>query len=156
MAARVKKPVDPASKLVIEQVGVKVVAKLRDVLFEIEGTPLLAVKYRDNSFKKKPVVNVGLFLANIYVGAKGTPIFCFTPEDAQEWVQVELEAKQLDEVVPLFGAAVAEAFESRGEAINQVFGRLVSDASDSRAEKKQAEVVQTAANYSANPNFGRF
>lgn len=153
---RQKIELTPDERRITEKFGIKLAAELKEQIFEVDGTPTLTVKYPDKTFKKKPVTGIGLFFTGLYLGAKGTPIFVFAPEDAQEWEQVEFEAKQLDEVIPLFGGAVARSLGVTGEAVGEVFKRAVIHELQAEQAAKKVDADKSVSGLQSNPNFGLF
>lgn len=149
--ARSPSSITPELKALREKIAEEAVVKLGGEFFEIEGTPTATVKYKDGSYKKKPVMP-GIEFSPVasYVGMRGNIIFCFSPGDAQEYDTMEVEIKDLDTMLPLFGPAVAKAFDIEGvEAIRDIFDIIGSR----MAEETK---VETETAYENDPMFGRF
>jgi hypothetical protein len=90
--------------------------------------PTLTVKLPDDTFRKKPSPNTAYYPKSAYQGVRDM-VFIFTPEDPQEWVQIEVAAKQMDDIFPLFLDGMKEwatkrfavnGEESRSQEIKQV------------------------------------
>ena len=134
-------------------------------VFETDGTPTVTVKLPDGTFRKKPAPPTAYYMAGAYVGSRDT-IFCFTPEDPQEWIQIEVPAKDMDQVFPLFlntmqewaSARFMQADAARGNVIaatksvtelcKLIFGYAETD------EKRAAELDDSQL--ISLPNFGMF
>lgn len=145
------------AKDVLEKVGERIVLKLKEQSFTIEGTPMATLKFPDGQFKNKPLLHgLEAFPSYAYVGAKGQLIFGFDPEDAQAWESFEGDAKKIDGILPLFGAAVAEAFglnvEDLPRVVTYLYNRELEEVKAAAEREKQA----TEATYEAIPTFGMF
>lgn len=141
----------------IDAFAQEVVEKLAEEVFEVEGAPLVTVKYPNTDaldrpvFKKKNVYGGWNFLMSYaYTGKRGDVIFGLTPEDAQEWQFAEIALKEMDTIFPLAGAALAKAFGIEGlERFDAVFNHALVE--QRRLRAREAETA-----YQANPEFGMF
>lgn len=157
--AKGKRPVviSADTKAFIEQCGEEVIAKLGDQWFEVDGTPLVTVKYPDGQFKKKPLIAGWNFkLEYAYVGQRGALIFGLTPEDAQEYSFIEMDAKQMDSTFPLVGPAVAPLFGLEGEKMHVILEEVIAKRMTEETERKQKELVEAETSYDDNEEYGMF
>ncbi|SCW95855.1 hypothetical protein [Ancylobacter rudongensis] len=157
--ARAKTVIDPALKALTEEVGAELVQLGGDIFSEIEPAEPMTVKYPDGVYKKKPILpGLEFALRSVYVGASGKTIFCFEPEDAQEWSLLEVPAGEVDHRFPLFGSVVAKLFNiaTDEEDFTNVWKLILSSAAE-RKQKAQEEARQAEnQTYRDNPTFGRF
>lgn len=146
--------VTPEQRILLEDLAEELVKPLAGMFFEVEGVPMSTVKMADGQFKKKTLIAGWNFsIEYCYVGARGKHIFGLSPEDAQEYTHAEMDAKQLDEVFPLVGPKLAEAFGVVGfEKLPSVIDKIIYD----RAIAAQKEKELAGQSYNNNPNFARF
>jgi hypothetical protein len=143
----------PEQIALLEAVGKKIVDALDGIPLEVEGAPKAAVKYKDGTFKMKPIMGGwSFFLEYAYLGKKGEVVFGLTPEDAQEYEFSEFSFKAMDEVFPLAGSALAKAVDLESENFKTLFDQLVVIEVNevAKAEKRAHK------EYSENPNYGMF
>lgn len=137
----------------------------QDKTYSADGTPTLTVKMPDGTFRKKPAAPTEYFPSSAYQGARDT-IFCFSPEDPQEWAQVEVGSKDLDNVFPLFlddmkhwasvkfmpgGASRGNAIDATG-SVSQLVDLISIYGEEDRKRAEEAD----ATDLTALPNFGIF
>lgn len=154
-----KRPVVISSdtKAFIEQCGKEIIEKLGDQFFEVDGTPTATVKYKDGTFKKKPLIAGWNFkLEYAYVGQRGALIFGLTPEDTQEYEFIEMDAKQMDSCFPMVGPSVAPLFALEGEKMHVILEEVIAKRMSEEAERKKVEKVQAENNYDNNAEYGMF
>lgn len=152
-----RKDLTPEAIALHEDAGKEIVEALRGIPLEVEGAPSTAVKYKDGSFKVKPIMGGwNFFIEYAYLGKKGEMIFGLSPEDAQEYETAEWSHKVMDTVFPLAGGQLAEQigekFSLKGENFGAHYNAIVAALGTEQlaAEKRAAE------EYAANPNFGMF
>lgn len=143
----------PAQISLLEESGEEIVDALRGIPLEVEGAPKASVKYKDGSFKMKPILaGWNFFPAYSYLGKRGEVIFGLTPEDTQEYEFVEFSHKAMDTVFPLAGGQLGEKLELTGENFKTLFDEVVIR----RGEKAVAAEKLANQEYAENPNFGMF
>lgn len=142
----------------IEAIGVELVEKLGDQFFTLEGTPTLPVKYPNGSYKQKPLLAGWEYkLENVFVGTRGKPVFQFSPEDAQEYDFVDIYMDKLDDILPLFGPAFAQAFGIEDlDSPPAIMKRVVEERLNAEAQAAVKAEEEAKQAFSANPLFGRF
>lgn len=143
----------PSEISLMEKVGEKIVSALEGIPLEVEGSPKAAVKYKDGSFKMKPVFGGwNFFMEYAYLGKKGEIIFGLSPEDAQEYETAEWSYSVMDTVFPLAGSQLAKALNMEGENFKSIFYQFVTKCAEDaiEAEKRAHE------EYLNNPKFGMF
>lgn len=145
------------TKAFIEQCGMEIIEKLGDQWFEVDGTPTVTVKYPDGQFKKKPLIAGWNFkIEYAYVGQRGTLIFGLTPEDAQEYAFIEMDAKQMDNTFPMVGPSVAPLFGLEGEKMHVILEEVIAKRMTEEAEAKKAEIAKAETNYDNIEEYGMF
>lgn len=148
---------DPATIALLEEIGNEFADALRGKFFTVEGTPLSTVKYADKTFKKKPLIAGWEFsIAYAYVGKRGNMVVGLAPEDAQEYEYIEMEKKQLDEVFPLIGPAVAKLFGHEAEKFGYVLDLEVHKRASAAYEAAVAEQAKAEQGYTENERYGMF
>lgn len=142
----------------MEAIGAELVEKLGDQFFQLEGTPSLPVKYPNGAYKTKPLIAGWEYkLESVFIAVNGDPVFQFSPEDSQEYDFVDFKVSKLDDYLPLFGPAFAEAFgitdlDSPPAIMKRLTTERLMEAALAEANAEQ-EAKQAFSN---NPMFGRF
>jgi len=116
---KMPKPKDSAAitprRLKVEQDMVNTIMANIDpgsLAFEAKGMFTTSVKYKDATFKSKPVEAGDDFaLTSVYRGARGQLIFCFRPVDPKEYDTIELDETK---VFPLFEGFEGMVIKSLG------------------------------------------
>ncbi|NKX37744.1 hypothetical protein HGG70_07405, partial [Rhodobacteraceae bacterium R_SAG4] len=138
---------------------------VKERVYSLDGPQMLTVKLPDNTFRKKNVLGMEFYPQDARVGARDT-IFCFTPEDPQEFSTVEVGSKQMDAAFPMFLEDVKEwaieRFKSGGASretniakcarFDDLVGIVFSMASED--SKNEAAVVDDEL--ASHPLFGMF
>ena len=156
MARTRSKPVDEKLVERLEEVGKRITAQMKGQMFEIEGTPQLAVLKPDGSYRVHPMVGgQEFFYHHAYVGKKGLLIFCFESADAQEYQHAEVDEKAIDNVFPLFASELAGKLGCPEESAEAVVAFVIAQI---HAEKEAEKAAYLAAEQSItnHPLFGRF
>jgi hypothetical protein len=147
------------------EVGRKIIEALTnaEVVFTIEGTPMVTIKDKSGQYKNKPLVPGAEFLAkDCYVGKRKQLIFIFAPVDAQEFT-VEIPVDKMDDVFGAFMPEVVEALGLDDQEFSHTTHLVAQLTKALRKEKEEAaevagknDMARKAAHYANNPNFGRF
>lgn len=148
-------------KELLEAIGKDLVDLMREAVFTIDGMPMVSVKRSDGQYRRKAMVAGAEFmLDDTYVGAKGTLILCFTPVDAQDYVQIEVGPNEVDSVMADFGIELGKRRGSEEENTKTMFAEMVKDhrrrAKEDEKAAERSEKSRLAATYEANPLYGRF
>jgi hypothetical protein len=162
MAKAPKDKFDEARRAMKERIAARMLAEIKklDLVMSPEGLHTLPHKTKERGYRQLAVeMGQEFMLSNIYVGARGQLILCFTPVDAQDYEHVEVDEKKIDEVFPLLGPAYGTAIKCVDEDFKLLI--LATEqlllAEDEVAAKAEVEAKQAAdVEYTANPLFGRF
>ena len=156
-----KQQLTPEYRAFLEEAGKRICKEMSGSVHSVEGIPMATLRYPESGngprFKKKELMaGQELELTETYVGKSGKLIFCFSPCDKRDWEAVELDAKTLDTVLPLFGGELAGKMQSDSEAFPVLLEELIVEIEILDKERKEAEEVAKQVAYDNHPNFGRF
>ena len=134
-------------------------------VFSISGPMRTSVLLENDAYKNVPI-NGGqeFMMSKVYIGARDTPNFCFTPVDAQPYKQVEFAEKKVFEAFPhLEGTLVKILLNHMGdtegptdapwELTKKVFFKWHAKQLAGAAAAIKKTVEKT---YGDNPNWGLF
>jgi len=148
-------------KEILEAVGVKICQVLREEFFEVSGTPTAVVKYKDGTFKNKPIGGLLFCPEYAYVSSRDILIFGFEPEGSQIWDHTEIPSEKMEVIFPdilarakalLFKEEEAELIESWNDMITILF----EGSKQERLKEKKSEKLKLEETYANHPLFGRF
>jgi len=158
----VKKPnLNQDDKEILEAVGVKICQVLREEFFEVSGTPTAVVKYKDDTFKNKPIGGLLFCPKYAYISSRDVLIFGFEPEDSQIWDYTEIPSEKMEIIFPdILARAKALLFEEEEaeliEGWNDIIIVLFENSKQERIKAKDQEKVKLEEIYANHPLFGRF
>lgn len=139
--------------------------KQADKAYALDGPMMMTVKLPDSTFRKKTVLGMEFLPLEARVGARDT-IFCFTPEDPQDFNSVEVGSKDMDTCFPLFledmkqwmlkrfmaGGASRGANIDNCENVRDLVGMMFAMEREDLKEDEAADDSEMAA----HPMFGMF
>lgn len=148
-----KSKISAAEKDAMISVGQEIINRVKEDVFEIEGSPTATVKNVNGSFRKKALFGGWeFFLTDCYIGVRDSLIFIMTPVDKQEFETIECSIKEADDFFPLMGSQIAARFDLTDERMPTVFDKIGAS-----IEKAKKDIEQEALKaYSNNPQFGMF
>lgn len=141
----------------------------KDAVFMLDGPSMVTVKLKDNTWRKKTVGQVELWLSSIYTGAKDL-IFCFQFEELNEEfaeiAQVEVSAKDMDTVFPMFLTAAQDWARDRyvsrdASRLQPILGlesvkALVNMVLNFEKDDAIKDTAESDDSLASHPNFGMF
>lgn len=155
--AKAKTNITPAEREFVTEILQSIAERLSEESFEVDVPIMATVKYENGVFKKKELMTTQEFFPSYgYMGASGAMMICFAPADAQEWAFIELKPQEVDKVFPLFGSAVAKAFEVEGEAFPDVLKKAIVKVERDEEERTKKEAEEAEQNYDGLETFGMF
>jgi hypothetical protein len=165
MTRRVTKPKPPLSEERAEILNV-ICERLTDArkgeIYEVPGTPIFTVKLEDGSYRKKTLdPGQELMFSSVYVGASHKPIFVFEPVDSRPYTQVEMNAKDIDNVLPQFASEMFEAFPdidavTMTKLVSMLEAQVAGELRSQREQQREKEAESAANTYANHPLYGRF
>lgn len=141
----------------LEKAIKQIIEAVEGEIFTIDGTPMLTVKLKDDTYRRKPAVGgQELVFQSIYVGKSNKVLFCFTPADAREWTLAEFDPEALDRDLPLFSPSLSTALGIDSESMSEILKIMRKRIADEEAADAEANERDLKNVYADNPLFGRF
>jgi len=157
-----KKPnLSQDDKEILESVGTKICQVLREEFFEVSGTPTAVVKYKDGTFKNKPIGGLLFYPQYAYVSTKNTLIFGCEPEDSQIWDYTEIPSEKMELIFPdILARAKALLFEEEEAELIEIWNDIIiilfENHKQEHIKAKDQEKIKLEEIYANHPLFGRF
>ena len=134
---------------------------LKEEFFEVSGTPTVTVKYKDGSFRKKPIAGILFALDYVYISAGKKLIFGFTPEDAQPWLSAEIPYENLDTIFPNLLTTIKKVIFDGDESVDdatwtEIITILVEAREQKTIQEEKEAKARSEAQYANNSNYARF
>lgn len=156
-------PLSPERVAMLERIITRMKAEFEklDLVMTIDGMHTLPHLRKEGGYRHLPVDPSQEFLfKDIYIGARGQVIFCFTPADDQDYERIEVDEAKMDSVFPLAGPAYAAAIGQTDEEDMKILilateQLLLKEDQEAAAAEAQAK-VDADVEYTQNPLFGRF
>jgi hypothetical protein len=137
----------------------KVAAVRPEMIFEVEGTPMLIVKKESGEFRNQAIVShTQFFLTEAYIGERDGLIFSFEPVDTQNYKTLEIPSTKIDSIFPLMGGEVGKLFglPETKERMVDVINIIISNNVKEKRKMETEEIKEKEKISQNNPLWGRF
>lgn len=140
--------------------------KDNDVFFDVDGPIMVTVVLPDQTYRKKEIGAISVYLVGARIGAKDT-IFTFASEESQPWKNIEVVSKDMDKVIPLFIETLREFGKKRFNAADgssrlrsleryKITSSLMNTMFSMQSEEVKSTIKEADEELEQLPTFGMF